>query len=204
MLTRWNPETRRYEHTVTPAQPRLYRFIGGRLNGTRKSMLDSATQHVDRKVERVESNRGLSPTTAGRIDTVNADETYIRRDITIESSTAKYTETAFVLSTLSQDSDGVKDLVLKGLVETLKGAMATTKKLAIPESTLVKALAYDKHLKVLDVTLAADGNEGRPAGTYRYEEVPQEVVFGLLTADSLGAAYNSSVKGKYPVTKMLR
>jgi hypothetical protein len=55
------------------------------------------------------------------------------------------------------------------------------------ESTVVDAIGYSRVLEIVF-------ESGR---VYQYYDVPEEVFYGMLNADSKGKFFNANVRGKY-------
>ena len=64
------------------------------------------------------------------------------------------------------------------------------------QSERILSLEYEDEVGVLRVTF-------KRGGVYEYYQVPSEVYDGLVIAQSLGKAFNESVKGIYNFKKIL-
>lgn len=65
------------------------------------------------------------------------------------------------------------------------------------KSSNVKAIGYDADNKVLEV-------EFHNGGLYQYKQVPKLVYNRLMTAESIGKAFVSSIKPKFDCTRLDR
>lgn len=61
---------------------------------------------------------------------------------------------------------------------------------AIPGSSSIAAAGWDPDTGVLEIQFTS-------GKTYTYQDVPQEIYDGLMSADSAGQYFHSSIKGVY-------
>lgn len=59
------------------------------------------------------------------------------------------------------------------------------------QSSLVRVISYEPRARALTVHLTN-------GGVYRYREVPVHVFEGFIVAESKGAYFNKTIRGKYP------
>jgi hypothetical protein len=64
------------------------------------------------------------------------------------------------------------------------------------QSSALEQVSYDETAHTLYATLRGTGR------TYIYQDVPQEVYDSLIFADSLGAYFNSHIRGSFPVREI--
>lgn len=62
------------------------------------------------------------------------------------------------------------------------------------ESSNIVAICYDSDDKALYVKYSTN--------TYKYDDVPKEIAYKFLTADSKGRFMNDYIKGSYHCTKL--
>jgi lysyl-tRNA synthetase class 2 len=62
-------------------------------------------------------------------------------------------------------------------------------------SSAIAAVAFDERANTLEV-------EFRGGRVYRYSAVPRSVVDTVLASESVGAAFNALVRGRYPYVEV--
>lgn len=147
---------------------RSYRFIGGYNNGRSHNI-----------------GIGLQAVYIGL-------QTYERRTLSFNTSTATFREEVFVLKGLT-DRQALE--VLVKLPMPALPVVPNFKAFSIDDSSAIDEIRYDRALRILEVDLVG-------SGTYRYENVPANVAGELLLAESKGQFFNSFIKGQYPSTKI--
>lgn len=69
------------------------------------------------------------------------------------------------------------------------------KQIITVNSTRIEQFEYEDSTQELIVVF-------KRGGTYKYREVPQETFHGLITTQSPGKAFETSIKGKFGFEKM--
>jgi hypothetical protein len=68
------------------------------------------------------------------------------------------------------------------------------------ESSQILQIGYDP--ETLKARVLFKKKDGTPGSTYEYDNVPKEVIDGILTADSVGRAFASSLKFGFAYHKL--
>lgn len=69
-------------------------------------------------------------------------------------------------------------------------------KFTAEESSVIREVKYNPRREVIEVRIEQQSGEER---VYFYEDVPEELYFDFLAADSKGRFYNNNIKGEYTV-----
>lgn len=81
---------------------------------------------------------------------------------------------------------------------TVRAEEATSEKAATisnhAQSQAIESIDYDEAARVLILSFKR--------GTYRYEDVPAEVVEGLKKSESQGAYFKENIRGKFKTSKV--